>query len=136
VPHFTIFEGEQAVRMKNARLEVENRKLKAENERLRAKCGEVAVAEVIAEQEAAAARLGGGEVQAMGMEGQKVTIGRLPTAGGPVALNPLVARARPGLAQKQAQSVAAVTQPDDLPASTQEAEEALPSQRFSLLEMK
>jgi hypothetical protein len=129
--HFTIYEGEQAMRMKAARLEMENRKLKAENERLRAKCGERAVAEVIAE-EAAAAQRAGGEVQAVGMEGQKVSIGRL--GGGPVALNPLIAKARPQLAQKQAATAAAFVQPEDLPASTQQTEEAEPSSRFALLE--
>lgn len=134
MPHFTIFEGETAIRMKNARLEQENRKLKAENERLRAKCGEIAVAEVIAEQEAAAARLGPQPIQGTNGDGGSFQIGRM--GGGPVALNPLVARARPGLAQKQAQTVATAAQPDDLPAATQEEEQSLASQRFSLIEIK
>jgi len=127
MPHFTIYEGEAAVRHQKARLEAENRKLRAENERLRAKCGEAAVAEVEA-QLAATAPSG----QSFSTGDCQVTIGAPQKA---VQLNPLIARARAG---KAAQAPVA---PIDLPASTQpqlaqeEVDEVLPSQRFSLLEL-
>ena len=145
---FTIYEGESAQRTRVMRLEIELRRTKEENARLRAKCGEAAVAEVTAE--LAAARLG--EPQAVGAinggNGSFVIGGAGGRKAAPVAMNPLVARARAGRAAaptaraapaiaRPAAAPVAGWQPDDLPASTQpqEDEADASSSRFELLEL-
>ena len=134
---FVIYEGEAAQRTRAMRMELENRRLKEENARLRAKCGETAVAEVAAQ--LAAERLG--EPQEIGaINGGN---GSFVIGGGkkaPIAMNPLVARARAGKAAPRAAvapNVPALALPTDLPASTQpqEGEADAEASRFELLEL-
>src|SRR4029077_6563982 len=136
MPHFTIYEGEAAIRYQHQQLRREIAQIKAENDRLRAKCGEAVVAQVVAET-AAAERLAP-PGQSFDSGDCKVTI-MAPQK--PVALNPLVARARAKLGANSARPAQpTIVQPIDLPPSTQqqtqdeEVDEQLTSQRFSLLE--